>query len=582
MSLIEESMVSINYCNAYGMATGSALDWRRLNVTELATPYPNSELSSRFGCNKLSSITRPGFEFMQSPLISLPVDLTSFYPEWGFCDVMVYATDPPRPLTWVPEEAFSADSQPPPPPPPSTTQGAGWATPVPAPTNSQVPDPIPTMTTGSASPPQDPPKDKPRPRPVDISPAKADGDPHTASGVFPAPNPDVGKLEGDATSSDSPTPASEPASTSVKADPGAGDSPAGPVNQNGKDRSSTGSDPEKEDQQASGTSSTSLPEPVPGDQPSPSAASPNEAAATQVFPDADRAGDGAAESIQNDGNGTTPSGEQQAADGPRPKQIQEYTGTVFPSPGDDGNTKSDPSTVPGSEQFEDTGRAPAEGEDTSSIHDSSTPDREQSKDTTPAPAGSEDTSSINDSSTPDREQSKDTTLASAEGKDASSNDNSNASSSDQSDDTTLTPANNDNTDNDPGTPESQQNKNTPGNPTTDDNNNSPNTTSPDQPNDASPPSNAADIYTNAANSSLPFSNATSRPSTSATFVEDLIPTLSSNPDPDTLVPTGSAGVTPDPPGDGVVGQDGENIGVRMGGSGIGLCMVVFAVVVGGI
>ncbi|KAL8963273.1 MAG: hypothetical protein Q9183_005032, partial [Haloplaca sp. 2 TL-2023] len=316
---------------------GHALDWRRLNVTELAHPYPDGELSSRFGCSNID-VTKAGSMMMQSPLVSLPLALTEYNSEWANCNVEIHATDPPRPLTWVPEEAFSAEAVPPPPPPP-TTQAAGWATPVPAPTNSPIPDPIPTMTADRTFPPQDPPKDKPRPRPVNISPAKADDDTHNVSEASPSPNPDLGRLEGDPASSNPPRPASEPESTSVDASAGAGSSPAGPVHQNGKDSSTTTSDPEKEDQ-ASEISSTSLPEPIQGDQPSPSAISAMGATAIQVPQDADHAGGGATDSAQDEGPGNTSSGGQPAADGPLPKQSQDHTGTTSSSSEDaDGNTK---------------------------------------------------------------------------------------------------------------------------------------------------------------------------------------------------------------------------------------------------
>ena len=94
--------VSINYCDIGNEGLGAELEWRRLNLTELAHPYPNSELASRYGCSHIPTNIPPnGFTIMNNALYSLPLGLTSLNPFWESCTVMVVAQDPPRSLSRV-------------------------------------------------------------------------------------------------------------------------------------------------------------------------------------------------------------------------------------------------------------------------------------------------------------------------------------------------------------------------------------------------------------------------------------------------------------------------------------------------
>ena len=94
--------VSINYCDIGNEGLGAELGWRRLNVTELAHPYPNSELASRYGCSHIpTNISPNGFTVMENARYSLPLGLTSLNRLWESCTVMVFAQDPPRALSRV-------------------------------------------------------------------------------------------------------------------------------------------------------------------------------------------------------------------------------------------------------------------------------------------------------------------------------------------------------------------------------------------------------------------------------------------------------------------------------------------------
>lgn len=87
-----------------GEGMGAELGWRRLNLTELAHPYPNSELESRFGCSHVFTNGPNGnnglgnFTIMEHPLYSLPMSLTAVDPLYKDCDVEIFAHDPPRTL----------------------------------------------------------------------------------------------------------------------------------------------------------------------------------------------------------------------------------------------------------------------------------------------------------------------------------------------------------------------------------------------------------------------------------------------------------------------------------------------------
>lgn len=79
------------------------LGWRPLNLTELAHPYSNSELNSRFGCSHVADLASGApavsYTIMGNALYSLPMGLTAVDPTWESCTVMVAAQDPPRSLT---------------------------------------------------------------------------------------------------------------------------------------------------------------------------------------------------------------------------------------------------------------------------------------------------------------------------------------------------------------------------------------------------------------------------------------------------------------------------------------------------
>ncbi|KAL8831308.1 MAG: hypothetical protein Q9191_000927, partial [Dirinaria sp. TL-2023a] len=131
-----QAAVSINYCDVDHNALGPELDWHPLNITELAHPYPNSELNSRFGCKNLAT-DYPGTNIMENPLYSLPMALNAQNPAWKTCDVDVVATDPPRTLTRVarmgPPTTLPAS--------PSPIKPAARISPQPAPTSRPAVDP---------------------------------------------------------------------------------------------------------------------------------------------------------------------------------------------------------------------------------------------------------------------------------------------------------------------------------------------------------------------------------------------------------------------------------------------------------
>ena len=100
---IAPDAVSINYCDVGLDGTGSELDWLPLNVTELAHPYPNSELASRYGCSNIptASVQKDNFTVMENALYSLPMGLTAVDPAYKSCDVDIFGYDPPRTLSRV-------------------------------------------------------------------------------------------------------------------------------------------------------------------------------------------------------------------------------------------------------------------------------------------------------------------------------------------------------------------------------------------------------------------------------------------------------------------------------------------------
>lgn len=250
-------------------------------MTELAHPYPNSELASRFGCSNLANDPYTGYQIMESPWYSLPLALTSLRPEWSSCDVEVGARDPPRTLSRVPDTASSINT----PLPSSTVKVAAWTTPYIARATTSAPDPIPTKTTDEDRPQEDRPaiKSEGKPELPSISPAKAaDGTPATPR---VSPNPDIGRVGGDLPGAQVTVPRSEARPTpsvtqkSINADQTPEKPSADPIQNDGKSSSAPDSDPGHAGQ-PQGVSSTSLPRPTPSVPPFPSVLSSVVATAT--------------------------------------------------------------------------------------------------------------------------------------------------------------------------------------------------------------------------------------------------------------------------------------------------------------
>jgi len=247
--------ILINYCDIDFDVTGSGLEWRTLNLTELAHPYPNTELASRFGCSMFGTRKNTlayDFTIMESPLYSLPAGLTSIDPNWSTCKVDILARDPPR--TLQPASALTGPTTTPFTLPTTVKPGPGIILP-PTPTSSSAVAavvPIPSVSgldPMGLIPPKADPKPSPDPSPISDpgqnqnpkntiqSPKPSPGQDHQdPKNPSPSPNTDPGRTNLDPNSAHSDPAASTPSSTN----PTQGQSNEDPKNTNPSPSSKAG------------------------------------------------------------------------------------------------------------------------------------------------------------------------------------------------------------------------------------------------------------------------------------------------------------------------------------------------------
>lgn len=178
---------------------GAELGWRRLNLTELAHPYPNSELESRFGCSHVYTFGPNGnnglgnFTIMEHPLYSLPMSLTAVDPLYKDCEVEIFAHDPPR--TLQPVSALLGPTTTPFAPATTVRPGAAISS-LPTPTSSSAVAAIVPIPSASGLDPMGliPPKADPKPSP-DPSPNSDPG--QNNQNPKPFPNSDPGQNQQD-------------------------------------------------------------------------------------------------------------------------------------------------------------------------------------------------------------------------------------------------------------------------------------------------------------------------------------------------------------------------------------------------
>jgi hypothetical protein len=252
---------------------GAELGWRRLNLTELAHPYPNSELESRFGCSHIYTNGPNGnnglgnFTIMKQPLYSLPMSLTAVDPLFKNCDVDIFAHDPPR--TLQPVSALIGPTTTPFAPATTVRPGAAISS-LPTPTSSSAVAVIVPIPSASGLDPMGliPPKADPKPNP-DPSPISDPGQNQNPKNTVQSPKPSPGQDHQDP-KNPSPSPNTDPGRTNL--DPNSAHSDPAASTPSSTDPSQRQSN---EDPKTTNPSPSSKAGPV-NEDPKPSASNPNQ------------------------------------------------------------------------------------------------------------------------------------------------------------------------------------------------------------------------------------------------------------------------------------------------------------------